>query len=195
MSSIKEQVQAFYNRTPFPDYELERFPTREVLAAKAYPFARVLDRSIPADASVLDAGTGTGQLSTFLSLRRDCVYGIDFSDSSLNKARALKERLKLDSLTLKKIDLLDRSQIDSIGRQFDYVLCLGVFHHTGDPYRGFVNLLRLLKPGGYIAVGLYNTFGRIPLKTRKFLLRRVFRNSERMKEKFIKLQIEGMCFH
>ncbi|MEK7583061.1 MAG: class I SAM-dependent methyltransferase [Patescibacteria group bacterium] len=192
MNLIKERVREFYNRTPFPDYELERFPTREALTARAYSFAKVLDRSIPVQASILDAGTGTGQLSTFLSLRRSCVYGIDFSDSSLNKARALKEQLKLDSLTLKKVDLLDQRQIDDIGVKFDYIICVGVLHHTADPYLGFANLLRLLKPDGYIAVGLYNTYGRIPLKIRKFLLHYVFRNDERMKEKFIKIQIHDL---
>ena len=94
-SEIGEKVQGFYNKTPFPDYDLARFETKEDLTLAAYSFAKVLDRSIPANASVIDVGTGTGQLSAFLSLRRECVWGIDFSDSSLKKAKGLKEKLKL----------------------------------------------------------------------------------------------------
>ena len=93
---IGKKVKAFYNATPFPDYELDRFKFKEDLKAYANPFAKTLDRSIPEDFSVIDVGTGTGQLSAFLSLRRKYVLGIDFSDSSLKKANLLKEKLKLD---------------------------------------------------------------------------------------------------
>ena len=168
-SGISKKVKDFYNQTPFPDYEIDRFNFKEDLETSVYPFAKILDRSIPTDATVIDVGTGTGQLSAFLSLRRNCVWGIDFSDSSLNKAKQLKEKLDLTSWHLKKVDILDVKQIEDIGMKFDYVLCLGVLHHTGDAYKGFENILKLLKPEGHIVVGLYNKFGRIPLKKRKFL--------------------------
>jgi len=184
-----EMVQQFYNKTPFPDYELERFNGKEDLRIAAYPFARTLDRSIPQNASIIDVGTGTGQLSAFLSLRRDCVWGIDFSTSSLAKAAALKKKLGLASWHLKHVDILDEKQIDAIGMQFDYVLCMGVLHHTGDAYKGFQNMLRLVKPGGHIAVGLYNTYGRIPLQVRQFLARTVFKDNDAVKDWFIKIQI------
>ena len=186
---IKDKVQQFYNKTPFPDYELDRFNNRGQLEASASTFTKILDRSIPGDASVIDVGTGTGQLSAFLSLRRQCVCGIDFSDSSLKKAVSLKEKLKLDSWSLKKVDILDSRQIEAIGMKFDYVLCLGVLHHTEDPYQGFKNILKLLKPQGFVAVGLYNTFGRIPLKVRKSLANTIFKNNDAVKDWFIKMQI------
>lgn len=186
---ISQRVQQFYNNTPFPDYELDRFNNKKDLEVFAYPFARVLDRSIPKDASIVDVGTGTGQLSAFLSLRREIVWGMDFSDSSLEKAIALKQKLNLDSWHLKKIDILDNEKIEAIKTKFDYVLCLGVLHYTKDPYRGFRNILKLLKPGGYIAIGLYNRFGRIPLNIRKILAKTVFKDNDLVKDWFIKMQI------
>jgi len=188
-SPIKIIVQNFYNKTPFPDYELERFNSKEDLRLRASKFAEILDRSIPEDATIIDVGTGTGQLSAFLSLRRKCVYGIDFSDGSLNKAKSLKEKLELDSLHLKKVDILDETQIKDIGMRFDYVLCLGVLHHTGDAYRGFKNILKLLKPKGHITIGLYNRYGRMPLKIRIMLAKTIFKNNQKVKDKFIKMQI------
>lgn len=95
VTEIGKRVQEFYNDIPFPDYDLKRFEDKEDLPLAMYPFAKIIDRSIPEDASIIDVGCGTGQLSAFLSLRRKKVYGIDFSDSSLNKARKLKEKLKL----------------------------------------------------------------------------------------------------
>lgn len=188
-TQVGESVRRFYNTTPFPDYELDRFNTKEDLKASANAFARIIDRSIPEEASVLDAGTGTGQLSAFLSLRRKHVLGIDFSDSSLNKAKALKQKLGLNTWHLKKIDLLNSEQIDSIDMKFDYVLCLGVLHHTGQPYEGFKNIIRLLKPRGYIAVGLYNKYGRMPLKIRKFLINNIFKDNQKLKNNFMKMQL------
>jgi len=188
-TKIGQIVQRFYNKTPFPDYELERFTDKEDLILSAYPFAKILDRSIPEDASIIDVGTGTGQLSAFLSVRRRLVWGIDFSDGSLHKAHLLKEKLHLETWHLKKVDILDVAQIEGIGMQFDYVLCLGVLHHTGDAYQGFKNILKLLKPGGYIAIGLYNSIGRIPLQLRILLAQSIFKNNDRIKDWFIRMQI------
>jgi len=184
-----KEVQDFYNKTPFPDYELSRFTDKISLKNAAYDFANILDRSIKGNSSIIDVGTGTGQLSAFLSLDREEVYGIDFSDSSLNKARALKEKLELNSLTLIKVDITKTDEIKAIGKQFDYLLCLGVLHHTENAYQSFKNILSLLKPGGLIAIGLYNRYGRIPLKIRQVLARTIFKNNNKIKDKFIKMQI------
>lgn len=189
VSEVGSVVQGFYNKTPFPDYDLSRFNSKEDLRISAWSFAEILDRSIDENASVVDVGTGTGQLSAFISLRRKNVLGIDFSDSSLNKARALKQKLKLDCWSLKKVDILDVKQVDGIEERFDVVLCLGVLHHTGNAYLGFQNMLRLCKPGGLIAVGLYNRYGRIPLKVRIFLAKTLFKNNQKVKDDFIRLQI------
>ncbi|MBS3140074.1 class I SAM-dependent methyltransferase [Candidatus Woesearchaeota archaeon] len=189
INEIGREVRLFYNKTPFPDYDLQRFNTKEDLRLAAYPFAKILDQSIPEIASVIDVGTGTGQLSAFLSLRRKEVWGIDFSEGQLNKADSLKQKLGLKSWTIQKVDILDHEQVQSIGKQFDYLLCLGVLHHTGNPYDAFKNIIKLLKPNGYIALGLYNTFGRIPLNIRQFLARTVFKNNQAVKDMFIRMQI------
>lgn len=188
-SKIGQTVQNFYNKTPFPDYELDNFDDKEDLEISAYPFAKILNRCIPKDSSIIDIGTGTGQLSAYLSLKRKNVYGIDFSDSSLDKAKLLKKKLKLKSLHLKKVDIMDVKQIKDINKKFDYVLSLGVLHHTENAYQAFKNILPLLKGNGCIAIGLYNKFGRLQLKLRKFLSKTIFKNNNMIKDYFIKLQI------
>jgi len=191
---IGERVKIFYNHSSFPDYDLNKFKNKEQFKLSMWEFSRVLDNSIPEEASIIDVGTGTGQLSAFLSLRRKKVVGVDFSDSSLNKAKSLKEKLSLN-LILRKIDLLDDKQIDDLIKEFgkfDYVLCLGVLHHTGDARKGFKNICKLLKPQGKIAVGLYNKYGRILLKIRILLAKTIFKNNQKVKDYFIKLQIKDI---
>jgi len=191
-TEIGKKVQEFYNEVPFPDYELRRFNNIEDLKLAVYPFAKILDRSISPNASIIDVGTGTGMTSAFLSIRRKKVVGIDFSDSSLKKAKALKKKLKLNSWNLEKTDVLDEKQIDKIIKKygkFDYVLCLGVLHHTGNAKKGFENICKLLNSNGKIAVGLYHKIGRIPLKIRIFLAKTIFKNNQKVKDYFIRIQI------
>jgi hypothetical protein len=46
-----------------------------------------------------------------------------------------------------------------------------------------------MKPNGYIAIGLYNKIGRIPLKMRILLAKTIFKNNNRVKDCFIRMQI------
>jgi SAM-dependent methyltransferase len=55
--------------------------------------------------------------------------------------------------------------------QFDVVLCNGVLHHTANPQGGFRSISRLVKPGGYVVIGLYNTYGRLLTDLRRRLFR------------------------
>jgi uncharacterized protein YbaR (Trm112 family) len=64
-SDVTELVKAFYEETPFPNYD--NLDSRESLAAKAKRgrFAAMLDEQLPPGAVVLEAGCGTGQLTNF----------------------------------------------------------------------------------------------------------------------------------
>lgn len=80
---VDKKVQQFYNKTPFPDYELERFSTKTDLITAANSFAKLLDRSIPADASIIDVGTGTGQLILLHKLAAEATLHVIYSHSFL----------------------------------------------------------------------------------------------------------------
>jgi SAM-dependent methyltransferase len=54
---------------------------------------------------------------------------------------------------------------------FDIVISNGVLHSTSDPYLGFQNLSTLVKPGGYLIVGLYHRYGRLATDLRRILFR------------------------
>jgi hypothetical protein len=57
------------------------------------------------------------------------------------------------------------------GAFFDIVIANDVLHHTGDCRAAFRRIRQLAKPGGYVIVGLYNAFGRIPHRSRRCLYR------------------------
>src|SRR5947199_8058033 len=62
-----ETVRRFYEQEPFPGY-----PPRDSLSglrarAERSAFARLLDGAIPGDATVVEVGCGTGQMSLYLA--------------------------------------------------------------------------------------------------------------------------------
>ena len=54
---------------------------------------------------------------------------------------------------------------------FDVLVCNGVLHHTSDPFLGFQTISKLLKPGGFALIGLYNKYSRLTTDFRRFVFR------------------------
>jgi SAM-dependent methyltransferase len=164
---VARQVRAFYEQTPFPDYEDLDSPARLRDKAQRSLFAKLLDEQIPHGAKVLEVGCGTGQLSNFLGLtwgRR--VFGVDISVNSLRLAQAFKEAHHIEQVALYQMNLF---RPIFAAESFEIVICNGVLHHTRDPRRGFSSAARLVKRGGYIVVGLYNRFGRLSTDLRRWI--------------------------
>jgi len=165
---IQKEIKEFYERYSFPEYEKWDSPTTLIAKAEKGIYAQMLDTEIPPGSRVLDAGCGTGQLSIFLALGNRYVTGIDLSQNSLDKANNFKNHFGIDNVIFENQNIFD---IILKPESFDYVFCNGVLHHTPDPYRGFKKLVELVKPGGYIIIGLYNTYGRLLHNLRKFIFK------------------------
>ena len=158
LSDVGKQVQAFYQANPFPAFDINKYRTRDDVKKRASPYVQMLDRQLPHTAKIADIGCGTGQLVSFLALReRRDVTGVDFSSVSLGYALALRDKLAITNLTLLQDDAL---QLSLPSDSYEYVFCNGVLHHTGSAKSGFAHLVRIAKPGGYVTVGLYNSYGR-----------------------------------
>ncbi len=100
---------------------------------------------LPATASVLDAGIGTGELSAALVRRQPgtLLAGIDISESMIATVR---ERLKGDFRcgTLAALPYPDES--------FDLVMSAHALEHMSAPDTGIQELMRVLKPGGQFMI-------------------------------------------
>lgn len=162
--NIAAIVHQFYNETPFPGFDVDKYDIPDDLYRNANRYARVLDDQIPHGKSVLDVGCGTGQLACLLSVKGRRVVGVDFSEQSLAKANELKARLRLDNVAFHRQDVLSW---EDDGQRFDYIFCNGVLHHTPNPYLGFQNLCQFARAGTYIVIGLYNRYGRLFHRTRR----------------------------
>jgi len=164
--AVTETVRKFYEEFSFPGYEELESVASLVRKAEEGKYAKLLDQNIPPRKRVLDLGCGTGQLAIFLSLAHRQVVGMDLSFNSLKKANGFKNRFDLKRVRFCQGNLF---HIPLKSESFDYVFCNGVLHHTGDAYRGFREAVRLLKPGGFFILGLYNTYGRLLLDLRRVI--------------------------
>lgn len=113
-----------------------------------------LDRlPLPANASVLDAGCGSGRTLEELSPYGD-VYGIELDPGAADVARA-RGRGEVQIGRLEELPWED-------GR-FDLITCLDVIEHTPDDRVTLRELRRVSRPGGFLLVtvpayqGLWST--------------------------------------
>ena len=165
---VTEMVKGFYEEHPFPDYDQDESVKSLIGKARRGVYARLLGDQIPYNSKILEVGCGTGQLSNFLGVGCRTVIGTDLCRNSLRLAEGFRTKHGLSRVRFLQMNLFKPALSKE---QFDVVLCNGVLHHTSDPYRGFRSISTLVKPGGYIVIGLYNTYGRLLHDMRRFILR------------------------
>jgi SAM-dependent methyltransferase len=165
---VTEIVKEFYEKTPFPNYEDTDDLAAFLQKARRGVFAQLLDRQIPFGTRVLECGCGTGQLSNFLSIAHRTVFGTDICLNSLRLANAFKQRNGLSRVHFLQMNLF-RPVFEPAS--FDVVISNGVLHSTSDTYLGFQSLARLVKPGGYLIIGLYHRYGRLATDLRRIIFR------------------------
>lgn len=118
---------------------------------------------------VLIAGCGTNQAAfNALSLPEASITAIDISMNSLGHSQYLKEKHRLDNLTLKHMSLLD---VGSLGQQFDLIISTGVLHHLPDPDAGLRALRDVLAPDGMMNLMVYGQSLRVGV----YMMQEVFR--------------------
>jgi SAM-dependent methyltransferase len=104
---------------------------------------------------ILDAGCGNGRITALLAKHAHSSADIVAVDlASYEVARSNLGNYK--NISVVQGDLL--SDLTFCG-EFDFIYCQEVLHHTGDPKVAFENLVKLLAPGGLIAIYVYKEKG------------------------------------
>jgi SAM-dependent methyltransferase len=163
---VTDDMKSFYEKNPFPNYD--EFDNVGSLIEKARRglFAKMLDDQIPFGTRVLECGCGTGQLANFLSVANRTVIGTDMCLNSLQLAQDFKAKNDLKRVQFFQMNLFRPCFKPG---SFDLVISNGVLHHTSDPLQAFKSISRLVRPNGYILVGLYHRYGRLVTDFRRFL--------------------------
>ncbi|MBU0649370.1 class I SAM-dependent methyltransferase [Patescibacteria group bacterium] len=109
------------------------------------------------DKVCLDAGCGGGRFMVALArLGAREVKGIDISIEAVSVANQRFKQRGLGQVAAKVASVLEIPYSDNY---FDYVVSSGVIHHTPEPYKAFLELNRVLKPGGKMFLSVYGKGG------------------------------------
>lgn len=104
--------------------------------------------ALPADPHILDAGCGTGEVSSRLAelFPQARILGVDIIDDHLELARSryqsLAPRLRFEHQSVFGLDAADHT--------FDLTVCRHVIHSIPHPDRVLAELARVTRPGGYL---------------------------------------------
>lgn len=163
IAAIQKRVVGMYSKHPWPS-------TRRTDEEMGWRL-RVLGVSPEdyTDRTVVDLGCGTGEYALWYATHgARQVTGVDLSDGSLAQAREQADRYRVPNVTFVKGDVL---ALEFPDEQFDYAYSVGVLHHTGDPFQGFQEMVRVTRPDGVVIVSLYNTYTRFWLRAKQTLCR------------------------
>ncbi len=176
-----DRINTFYSVKPFPSYQKnEQIP--EILSkGNSNYLAKEFKEFAGSKKTILEAGCGTGQLSSYLSIgNNNNIVSFDATDASLNELQKFIDKSGIKNITLVRGSILDEIFLEN---SFDMVWCSGVLHHTVNPYLGFKILCKYLKPGGYIVVGLYNKYSRLRTTIRRKIYNSI--SNEILKKNYI----------
>ncbi len=107
-------------------------------------------RSVAAQTTVLDVGTGSGALGRYLKTRNCVVDGITYSEEEAREAVSGYDRLEIVDL---EVSL--PSAVFSEAR-YDVVVCADILEHLRNATDVLVDLRRLLAPEGRILLSIPN---------------------------------------
>ncbi len=166
--SVSRLVAAMYEANPYPRWtHLPRRPRIDIRGALQADFPQARAVRFDGPLSVLMPGAGTGQhpLSVAYSYENATVTAVDLSRASLAYGKRMAAHHGIANIEFLQGDILD---LPKLGRDFDHVECVGVLHHMADPKAGLRAIAGVLRPGGFVRLGLYGEGARrIVVKARQ----------------------------
>ena len=120
-----------------------------------YPYlTKYLELDRVAGKDVLEVGLGYGTVSQLLAGRAKSYVGLDIAAGPV---AMVNRRMSLFNLTgtAQQGSILEAPFADG---SFDVVVTIGCLHHTGDLQRALDHVHRVLRPGGWALVMIYNAF-------------------------------------
>ena len=159
---VSRDVRRQYEENPYP-------PWTGTYVGRPLSFVECLETDIfPCSAptgvalvkpDVLIAGCGTGKHAIDSALRyaNSNVLAIDLSLHSIAYGKRKADQLGVGNIEFLHADILDLEKLD---RRFDVIESVGVLHHMAEPRKGWSILTGLLRPGGFMKIGLYSSRAR-----------------------------------
>lgn len=156
------EVRRQYEENPYPRwvYAASAVPTIALNDQLRAAFPTVPFRPLEKDeVEILVAGCGTGRhpIEVARLYENSRVLALDLSLRSLCYAKRKTPPDVADRVEYAQGDILETG---TLGRSFDMIDSTGVLHHMADPFAAWRILLNLVRPNGFMRVGLYSEIAR-----------------------------------
>jgi ubiquinone/menaquinone biosynthesis C-methylase UbiE len=154
MASLEANITKFYD-----DYDEDsRLIKDNSHSIEFITTTKYMNDYIYTDDKILELGAGTGRYSFYYSKKGCSVTALELSQKHVD---IMKNKLKDKNLNMEvlKGNALDLSRFNN--NTYDCVLCLGPIYHLTtdeDRFKCIDECLRVLKPGGVIAISYINRF-------------------------------------
>ncbi|QAU35764.1 tetratricopeptide repeat protein [Janthinobacterium sp. 17J80-10] len=156
--AVSQAVRQQYEENPYPRWKRRGvagvgLPLDEALRQRL-PH-RDITAQLPAAPDILVAGCGTGSdaFQVAQSFAHAGILAVDISKTSLAYAMRATREFGVTDIDFRHGDILE---LGALERRFDLIVCSGVLHHMRDPLAGWRVLTGLLRPDGYMNIGLYS---------------------------------------
>jgi SAM-dependent methyltransferase len=171
---ITAQVRQQYEENPYPRWASLAAPPWPTLLLdehlrRLFPTApfRPVGHEETIDILVVGCGTGRHVLELAQTYRGAKVLAVDLSLSSLAHAKRRTPPQLSDKVEFAQADIM---ALGSLDRRFDLINAGGVFHHMPDPWAGWREIVKLMKPDGVMQVGLYSAHARRDIVTARQII-------------------------
>jgi len=127
------------------------------------------------NSTLLDFGCGTGQRGlVYDHLGADCTL-VEYDKQSYKNASALFEKHAKNNFKIINSDIFD---FKFSKESYDFVLSMGVAHHTKHPVKNIELCCQALKPGGMLILGVGNKAGFFQRNLQRLIVYSISENNE-----------------
>jgi ubiquinone/menaquinone biosynthesis C-methylase UbiE len=144
-NDLEKRTRSHYDAFPF-DF-LTEDDERSIESLQPGPFSAFVHKYLKSGQRVAEIGCGPGRGTLFMAQQGLDAVAVDISLGSLRFARRRAPGCMYVLASNMNLPLPNSA--------FDAVISDGVIHHTPNAYRSFRENVRILKPGGFMYVGVY----------------------------------------
>jgi len=148
---IKKSLGKFFNSSP--QLRIIFYKLLDLLLLRSWHVHRELKKwrkSAPEKAHILDAGSGFGQYSYYMSglSPKYCILSVDVKEDQVCECNRFFQAIKRENVLFKIGDLTQFRKEE----KFDLILCVDVMEHIEEDVKVFENYYASLKEGGQVII-------------------------------------------
>ena len=170
--AVSQAVRVQYEENPYPRWlSFDRMPpvaASQWLEVEVPGLQTPTEFPLPLRLLVAGCGTGVETLGLATQIVGVRVTAVDLSLSSLAYAQRMANELGVTNVEFRQADILELAEWPE---PFDIVYCVGVLMAMRDPQAGLRALLRLVRPGGLLKLGLYSKRARASVNVAREVIR------------------------